>query len=105
MRILALAAILIATPAAASISDGEWLGKDGTRLIFSGLNFLKWTGMAPDYWVRCRIIEWPLDTPVAKAACLDGGVHNVEIHMDSVTFDGVELGHEVEHDSQPGDGH
>jgi hypothetical protein len=93
MRYVVLAALLaLSTPAhTVEISKGEWYSEDGTRLIFSGYDFKKWIGRAPDYWVDCRIFEWPISSPIARAVCLDGEYHNLEISMDGVVFDGVKL--------------
>lgn len=106
MRNVAIAALLFtASPALASISEGEWFSENGTRVIFDGLNFQIWTGIAPEYWNKCQIIEWPIDTPVAQASCENGDTHTVEIHMDSVSLDGMELKQELEHEAMEGDGH
>lgn len=104
-KLLFLALLATASPANASISDGIWEDGHGIRLIFNGLAFQKWKGQAPDFWIDCEIYEWPINTPVAKAVCLDGIHHRVEINLDSMLFDGTALKQQFEHPSDGSDGH
>jgi len=100
-----IALLALTAPAHAVLSEGEWYGPDGTRLIFDGMEFKKWTGKEPDYWVQCRIGDWPISSPTAQAACLDGKKHTLRISADAVVFDGMDLVHSVEHESDESDGH
>lgn len=96
LKILTILLMLPATAHAAAISVGEWESRDAPewiRVQFSGFNFHLWKGSELRF-IDCQIVEWPLNSPVAKGKCVDDTVHQIEIGKDSVIFDGYKL-HQV----------
>lgn len=93
MKKIAFAALLtFAIPVNAdNLSEGFWRSdKTGVVASFSYPDFLLFSPDS-DGPINCRIVDWPISSPIAEGRCEDGSVHAIEIREGSVLLDGWPL--------------
>jgi hypothetical protein len=83
--------LLAATPANAALSDGMWYSVEGQiEMSFSGWDFTVYESDT-DTFVPCKIVSWPLSSPIAKGECENGDNYDLEIRVDGLKVNGFEM--------------
>lgn len=89
--ILFVALLALTTPTQARIM-GLWVSDHlGISVEVIGLDFYVHQNDASAPTQACKIVDWPLSTPIAKGECKNGDKYDLEIYEGGLRVNGFEM--------------